>query len=51
MRKNNAFVAKIVITHLTKGFLAMFAPAESLPSSATLVSSMRTVTLENSAAL
>ena len=36
MRKNGAFVAKIVITHLTKGFMAMFAPAESLPSPATL---------------
>ena len=36
MRKNDAFVAKIVITHLTKGFMAMFAPAESLPSPATL---------------
>ena len=37
MRKNDAFVAKIVITRLTKGFMAMFAPAESLPSPATLV--------------
>ena len=36
MRKNDAFVAKIVNTHLTKGFMAMFAPAESLPSPATL---------------
>ena len=36
MRKNNAFVAKIVNTHLTKGFMAIFAPAESLPSPATL---------------
>ena len=36
MRKNDAFVAKIVITRLTKGFMAMFAPAESLPSPATL---------------
>ena len=35
-RKNDAFVAKIVITRLTKGFMAMFAPAESLPSPATL---------------
>ena len=25
MRKNDAFVAKIVITRLTKGFMAMFA--------------------------
>ena len=36
MRKNDAFVAKIVITRLMKGFMAMFAPAESLPSPATL---------------
>ena len=36
MRKNDTFVAKIVITRLTKGFMAMFAPAESLPSPATL---------------
>ena len=37
-RKNDAFVAKIVITRLMKGFMAMFAPAESLPSPATLLS-------------
>ena len=37
MRKNDAFVAKIVNTRLTKGFMAIFAPAESLPSPATLV--------------
>ena len=36
MRKNDAFVVKIVIKRLTKGFMAMFAPAESLPSPATL---------------
>ena len=36
MRKNDAFVAKIVNTRLTKGFMAIFAPAESLPSPATL---------------
>ena len=36
MRKNDAFVAKIVTTRLTKGFMAIFAPAESLPSPATL---------------
>ena len=36
MRKNDAFVAEIVITRLTNGFMAMFAPAESLPSPATL---------------
>ena len=34
--KNNAFVAKIVNTRLTKGLMAIFAPAESLPSPATL---------------
>ena len=37
MRKNDAFVAKIVNTRLTKGFMAIFAPAESLPSPATLL--------------
>ena len=36
MRKNDAFVAKIVNTRLTKGFMAIFAAAESLPSPATL---------------
>ena len=36
-RKNDAFVAKIVNTHLTKGFMAIFAPAECLPSPATLL--------------
>ena len=36
MRKNDAFVAKIVNTRLTKIFLAIFAPDERLPSSATL---------------
>ena len=36
MRKNDAFVAKIVNTRLTKGFMAIFASAESLPSPATL---------------
>ena len=36
-RKNDAFVAKIVNTRLTKGFMAIFAPAESLPSPATLM--------------
>ena len=35
--KNNAFVAKIVNTHLTKIFMAIFAPDERLPSSATLI--------------
>ena len=37
MRKNNAFDAKIVNTHLTKIFIAIFAPDQRLPSSATLV--------------
>ena len=36
MRKNDAFFAKIVNTRLTKSFMAIFAPAESLPSPATL---------------
>ena len=35
-RKNNAFVAKIVNTRLTKVFMAIFALAERLPISATL---------------
>ena len=37
MRKNNAFVAKIVNTRLTKIFMAIFAPHKRLPTSATLV--------------
>ena len=36
MRKNDAFVTKIVNSRLTKGSMAIFAPAESLPSPATL---------------
>ena len=36
MRKNDAFVAKIVNTRLTKIFMAIFAPNERLPSPATL---------------
>ena len=36
MCKNNAFDAKIVNTHLTKIFIAIFAAEERLPSSATL---------------
>ena len=36
MRKNDAFVAKIVNTRLTQNFMAIFAPDERLPSSATL---------------
>ena len=38
MRKNDAFDAKIVNTCLTKIFIAIFAPDERLPSSATLAS-------------
>ena len=36
MHKNDAFDAKIVNTRLTKIFIAIFAPDERLPSSATL---------------
>ena len=36
MRKIDAFVAKIVNTRLVKIFMAIFAPDERLPSSATL---------------
>ena len=42
MRKNDAFVAKIVNTRLTKIFMAIFAPDERLPSSATLKASRKT---------
>ena len=35
--KKDAFVAKIVNTRLTKIFMAIFAPDERLPSSATLL--------------
>ena len=38
MRKNDAFDAKIVNTRLTKIFIAIFAPDERLPNSATLLS-------------
>ena len=41
MRKNDAFVAKIVNTRLVKTFMAVFAPDERLPSSATLAGSIR----------
>ena len=37
MRKNDAFDAKIVTTRLTKIFIAIFAPEERLPNSATLL--------------
>ena len=37
MRKNDAFDAKIVNMRLTKIFIAIFAPDERLPSSATLL--------------
>ena len=36
MRKNNAFVAKIVNTRWTKVVMVIFALAEMLPTSATL---------------
>ena len=39
-RKNDAFVAKIENTLLTKIFMAIFAPDERLPSSATLAKYM-----------
>ena len=35
-RKNNAFVAKVVNTRLTKVFMVIFALAKMLPTSATL---------------
>ena len=37
MRKNNTFVAKQVTTRLTKALMAIFALAERLPTSATLL--------------
>ena len=37
LHKNDAFVAKIVNTRLTKIFITIFAPDERLPSSATLL--------------
>ena len=47
-RKNDAFDAKIVSTCLTKIFIAIFAPDERLPSSATLymtiLTTMTTIT-------
>ena len=36
MRKNDAFVAKMVNTRLTKVFMTILAPDERLPTSATL---------------
>ena len=47
MRKNDAFVAKIVNTRLTKIFMAILAPDERLPSSATLMKSMNPVKPED----
>ena len=44
--KNNAFVAKIANTHLTKIFMATFALAEMLPTSATLMKSLAIKTKE-----
>ena len=46
-RKNDAFVAKIVNTCLTKIFMAIFVPDERLPSSATLCSLDYSFTLVN----
>ena len=40
MRKNDAFVAKIVNTRLTKILMAIFALAERLPTPATLAASI-----------
>jgi len=39
MRNNDTFVAKIVNTHITKVFMAIFALAERLPTSTTLITS------------
>ena len=39
-RQNDAFVAKIVNTRLTNIFMAIFAPGERLPTSATLFRSL-----------
>ena len=44
MRKNNAFDKKIVNTRLTKTFIALFAPDERLPSSATLLFTSSSIT-------
>ena len=45
-RKNDAFDAKIVNTRLTKIFIAIFAPDERLPSSATLIRNHITLLFE-----
>ena len=42
-RKNDAFVAKMVNTRLTKVFMTIFAPDERLPTSATLDRIKRTI--------
>ena len=42
MHKNDAFIAKIVNMRLTKISMAIFAPDERLPNSATLVWTTRT---------
>ena len=42
----NAFVVEIVNTHLTKIFMAIFAPDERLPRSATLMHSRDIMFLE-----
>ena len=45
MRKNDAFDTKIVNKRLTKIFIAIFAPDERLPSSATLVVVLKMATM------
>ena len=48
MRKNDAFVAKIVTTRLTKISMAIFVPDERLAISATLRSTLLFAILDNS---
>ena len=45
--QKDAFVAKIVNTRLTNGFMATFAPAKSLPSPATLPQQRKAATTDN----
>ena len=47
LAKNDAFVAKIANMRLTKFFMAIFAPDERLPSSATLVDNNLDNNLDN----
>ena len=46
MSKKDAFVAKIVNTRLTKTFMAIYAPDERLPSSATLLAMKEIMDIE-----